>query len=120
MESGLIGALGSGAVIRNGPSKEDVRLPQTLNVGFPGLDGDAMLMQLDLAGIAVSQGAACASGATTPSPTLVAMKVPADRLRSSIRISLGANTTEAEVQEALRRIVGVVERVSSSTPVRDA
>ena len=67
------------------------RLPQTLNLGFPGLDGDALLMQLDLAGVAASLGSACASGSTRPSPTLVAMRVPDDRLRSSVRFSLGAD-----------------------------
>ena len=60
-------------------------------------------MQLDLAGVAVSLGSACASGASEPSPTLRAMRVPEDRIRSSVRFSLGANTTEAEVDEALAR-----------------
>jgi cysteine desulfurase len=110
LEAGLIAALGPEHVIRNGPTREDRRLPQTLNVGFPGLDGDALLMQLDLAGIAASLGSACASGSTRPSPTLMAMRVPDDRLRSSVRFSLGATTTEAEIDEAVRRIVGVVER----------
>ncbi len=55
-------------MIRNGPTKDHQRLPQTLNIGFPGLDGDALLMQLDLAGIAASLGSACASGSTRPSP----------------------------------------------------
>ena len=64
-------------------------LPQTLNVGFPGLDGDALLMQLDLAGVAASLGSACASGSTRLSPTLLAMHVPDDRIRSSVRFSLG-------------------------------
>ena len=50
LESGLIAALGPERVLRNGPTRDDRRLPQTLNVGFPGLDGDALLMQLDLAG----------------------------------------------------------------------
>jgi cysteine desulfurase len=118
LEAGLIAALGPECVIRNGPTREDVRLPQTLNVGFPGLDGDALLMQLDLAGIAASLGSACASGSTRPSPTLMAMRVPDDRLRSSVRFSLGAATTEAEVDEAVRRIVGVVER-SRATRIAD-
>lgn len=110
LEAGLIAALGPDHVVRNGPADDADRLPQTLNVGFPGLDGDTLLMGLDLAGVCVSLGAACASGATTPSPTLTAMGVPAERLRSSIRISLGATTTEAEIDEALRRIVSVVGR----------
>src|SRR5262249_33424660 len=76
LEAGLIAVLGPGCVIRNGPTRDEMRLPQTLNVGFPGLDGDALLMQLDLAGVAASLGSACASGSTRPSPTLMAMRVP--------------------------------------------
>src|SRR5204862_2079511 len=102
-----------GAVVRNGPCSDDARLPQTVNLGFPGLDGDALLMQLDLAGVAASLGSACASGSTRPSPTLVAMRVPDDRLRSSVRFSLGAGTTEAEIEDALPRIVAVVRRLAS-------
>jgi cysteine desulfurase len=111
LESGLKTSLGADQVIRNGPLSPLDRLPQTLNVGFPGLDGDALLMQLDLAGVAVSLGSACASGASEPSPTLQAMRVPDDRLRSSVRFSLGAFTTEAEVEAALARVVAIVEGI---------
>ena len=90
LETGLITALGADRVIRNGPVDSASRLPQTVNLGFVGLDGDALMMQLDLAGIAVSLGSACASGSTRLSPTLLAMRVPDDRLRSSVRFSLGA------------------------------
>ncbi len=116
LEAGLVAGLGADRVARNGPTESADRLPQTLHIGFPGLDGDALLMQLDLAGVAASLGSACASGSTTPSPTLLAMGVPADRLRSSVRFSLGAFTTEAEVDEALARVVAVVERVSRFDP----
>ena len=102
-------------MIRNGPGDPVTRLPQTLNLGFPGLDGDALLMQLDLAGVCASLGSACASGSTRPSPTLMAMRVPDDRLRSSVRFSLGASTTEAEIDDAIARIAGVVGRVARST-----
>ena len=64
-------------------------------------------MGLDLAGVSASLGSACASGTTTPSPTLVAMGVPGDRLRSSVRFSLGAFTTEGEVDEAIARLSDV-------------
>jgi cysteine desulfurase len=114
LEAGLLAALGPERVLRNGPTREDRRLPQTLNVGFPGLDGDALLMQLDLAGIAASLGSACASGSTRPSPTLMAMSVPDDRLRSSVRFSLGATTTEAEIDEAVRRIAEIVGRTAAA------
>jgi cysteine desulfurase len=114
LESGLTAALGPERVIRNGPAENDRRLPQTLNLGFSGLDGDALLMQLDLAGIAASLGAACASGSARPSPTLMAMRVPDDRLRSSVRFSLGAATTRAEIDESIRRITDVVRRIAEA------
>jgi cysteine desulfurase len=114
LETGLITALGSDRVIRNGPADPALRLPQTTNLGFVGLDGDALLMQLDLAGIAASLGSACASGSTRLSPTLLAMRVPDDRLRSSVRFSLGANTTRTDIEEAIARIVAVVERITAA------
>ena len=114
LEAGLIATLGSQSIIRNGPDEENQRLPQTLNVGFPGLDGDALLMQLDLVGLAASLGSACASGSTRPSPTLVAMRVPDDRLRSSVRFSLGAMTTEGEIDDAIRRIVQVIGHIRTT------
>ena len=111
LEAGLIARLGAERVVRNGPGAASTRLPQTLNVGFPGLDGDALLMQLDLAGVAASLGSACASGSTRPSPTLLAMRVPDDRLRSSVRFSLAANTSEAEIEAAIERVARIVERL---------
>lgn len=115
LETGLIAALGTGKVVRNGPTDTLARLPQTLNLGFPGVDGDALLMRLDLAGVCASLGSACASGSTRPSPTLVAMRVPGNRLRSSVRFSLGAFTTEAEVTEAIARtaeaVLGLAEAI---------
>jgi cysteine desulfurase len=112
LESGLIAALGPERAARNGPADDLDRLPQTLNLAFPGLDGDALLIGLDQARVFASLGSACASGSTQPSPTLLAMRVPEDRLRSSVRFSLGPATSEAEVDEAVRRIAGVVERLS--------
>lgn len=113
LEEGLISKLGPGRVIRNGPVESKLRLAQTTNLGFVGLDGNALLMQLDLAGVAVSLGAACASGSTRPSPTLIAMRVPGNRLRSSIRFSLGASTTQVEIDEVISRVSEVVERIVS-------
>ncbi len=109
LELGLAVALGPSRVIRNGPLDDLERLPQTVNLGFPGIDGDALLMQLDLAGIAASLGSACASGSSQPSPTLTAMRVPNDRLRSSVRFSLGASTSEDEIEETIVRIVPIAQ-----------
>lgn len=84
------------------------RLPQTSNVAFLGVDAQIVLMALDLAGIACSLGAACSSGSAEPSPTLLAMGLPRATVDSSLRFSLGATTTPAEIDEAVRRIVSVV------------
>ena len=108
LEAGLMAGVGPDQVVRNGPADDTQRLPQTVNLGFRGLDGDALLMQLDLSGVAASLGSACASGSTRPSPTLMAMRIPDDRLRSSVRFSLGAPTTDDEIDDAIRRILGVV------------
>jgi cysteine desulfurase len=111
LESGLKKALGAGVVVLNGPRNADLRLPQTLNVGFRHFDGNGLLLGLDQAGIAASLGAACASGSIQPSASFVAMRIPEDRLRSSIRFSFGATTTEAEVDEAVRRIASTVQAI---------
>lgn len=109
---GLRKALGEDRVVLNGPDDPDRRLPQTVNLGFPGIDGEALLMQLDLAGVAVSLGSACASGSTQPSPTLVAMGVPEDRLRRSVRFSLGAFTTRDEIDETVVHLAAAVAWLS--------
>jgi cysteine desulfurase len=87
------------------------RLPQTSNVAFPGLDGEVLRMALDLAGVACSVGAACSSGSTELSPTLRAMDLPRDVVASSLRFSFGASTSEAEIDEAVRRITRVCQEI---------
>lgn len=73
------------------------RLPNTSNVALPGIDGQALLIRLDLAGYAVSTGAACASGAVEPSPTLLALGLPAAEALSSLRVSFGPANRPEEV-----------------------
>ncbi len=102
-ESGLREGLGN--VVVHGAKAP--RLPQTSSVALLGLDGQVLLMALDLAGVACSVGSACASGSTELSPTLRAMGVPNEQVAASLRFSFGATTTEAEIDEALRRIVRV-------------
>jgi cysteine desulfurase len=87
------------------------RLPQTSNVAFAGLDGQVLLMALDMAGIACSVGSACSSGSSELSPTLLAMGLPKPVVASSLRFSLGAITTEAEIDEAVGRILLVVNEL---------
>ena len=92
---------------------EAARLPQTSNVAFPGIDGQIFLMALDLAGVACSVGSACSSGSTELSPTLRAMDLPNDWVTSSLRFSVGVTTTEAEIDEAVRRIVRVCRELGA-------
>jgi cysteine desulfurase len=84
------------------------RLPNTTCIAFPCLDRQALVMALDMAGIACSTGSACASGSSEPSPTLVAMGLPNELTGSSIRFSLGATTTAEMVDQAIERIVKVL------------
>ena len=93
-------------VVVNGQPAE--RLPNTSNLSFPGFDRQALLMALDMAGIACSTGSACASGSREPSPTLLAMGLPDALVQSSLRFSLGTTTTEAEIDDAVGRILSVL------------
>jgi cysteine desulfurase len=94
-------------------AKESPRLPNTSCLAFPGLDRQALVMALDLAGVACSTGSACASGSSEPSPTLVAMGLPPAVVHSAVRFSLGATTTAAEIVEAADRILKVVNHLRS-------
>jgi cysteine desulfurase len=77
------------------------------------VDGETLLMNLDLEGISVSHGSACASGALEPSRILLEMGIPLSQARSSLRISVGRMTTEEEIQIAIATIIHVVERLRS-------
>lgn len=91
--------------------EEVSRTPNTLCMSFPPVDRQALVMALDLAGVACSTGSACASGSSEPSPTLVAMGLSTAVLGSAIRFSLGAFTTAAEVHSAAERIIKTVNRL---------
>jgi len=93
--------------------KDAPRLPNTSCISFPGLDRQALVMALDMAGVACSTGSACASGSSEPSPTLVAMGLPKAVVEGAIRLSLGAFTTAEEVAEAARRIIKAVKHLRS-------
>ncbi len=84
------------------------RLPNTIQFGIPGIDGEMLLMKLDQKAIAVSSGSACASGGRIPSPILIAMGVEAELAKSAIRISLGMANTEIEVLEFINQLKALV------------
>jgi cysteine desulfurase len=92
-------------------SGEAPRLPNTLSIAFPGLDGEALLVALDLAGVCCSLGSTCASGSTEPAPILVAMGADSDVYRSSVRLSVSALNTLDEIDDAVERIASVVARL---------
>lgn len=85
-------------------AEQTERLPNTVQVGIHGIDGEMLLMQLDQKGIAVSSGSACASGIREASPVLVAMGIDPAQAKSAIRISLGKANTEAEIIEFIKQI----------------
>src|SRR5207237_627717 len=92
--------------------------PNTTNICFDYIDGEALVIALDLKGLAVSTGAACSSGAIEPSHVLTAMGLSLDRARASLRFSLGKQNTPEEVESALslvRETVARAGRVDSST-----
>ena len=92
------------------------RLANTTNLSFASAGGEAMLIALDLQGIACSTGAACSSGAIEPSHVLLAIGLRADEARSSLRFSLGRLTTDEEIEHAAATIPAVVERLRVITP----
>ncbi|MFN0018491.1 MAG: cysteine desulfurase family protein [Pirellulaceae bacterium] len=87
------------------------RLPTTTCIAFPGINRQALVMALDMAGVACSTGSACASGSSEPSATLTAMGLPQEQIESAIRLSLGAFTTPAEVEEGAKRILKAVNHL---------
>ena len=110
LETGLLACAGG---VNGG---EAARVPNTTNLwfrslGFDSLDGEALVIALDLKGLAVSSGAACSSGANEPSHVLEAMGVTADRARSSLRFSLHRGTSEEEIDRAIELVTSQVTRM---------
>ena len=85
-----------------------------LNISFPGVDGEALLVALDLEGIACSLGTTCASGSSEPAPILVAMGLPSDLYRSAVRFSLSFLNTREEMESAAKLIARVVSTLRKS------
>jgi cysteine desulfurase len=102
-------------IVLHGPA-DGVRLPNTLNVGFPGCAGESLLVLLDLAGVAVSLGSACAAGSPEPSHVLTAMGLDAESARGGLRLSLAPSSTQAEIDavvDLLPRVVAQVRRAAA-------
>ncbi len=92
------------------------RTPNTSNITFLGIEGEALIIALDLKGLAGSTGAACSSGAVEPSHVLTAIGLPASEARASIRFSLGRQSTEGEIDAALEIVPAAVAQLRELSP----
>ncbi|NMB00182.1 MAG: cysteine desulfurase NifS [Firmicutes bacterium] len=93
------------------------RLPNNVNVCFEFIEGESMLLNLDMRGIAASSGSACTSGSLDPSHVLLAMGLTHEVAHGSLRISLGRANTEADVDFVLQELPGIVERLRAMSPL---
>jgi cysteine desulfurase len=106
------------AIEATGVNGEGVRrVPNTTNLYFDYIEGEALVIALDLKGLAVSTGAACSSGAIEPSHVLTAMGLRPDRARASLRFSLGKQNTPEEVDFAVDLVPATVARLRELSPV---
>src|SRR5438309_820265 len=92
------------------------RTPNTTNITFPGIEGEALIIALDLKGLACSTGAACSSGAVEPSHVLTAIGLSPEEARASIRFSLGRHTTQQEIAAALEIVPAAVGQLRELSP----
>lgn len=101
----------------NGPVDTSRRLPSNANFSFEYIEGESILMSLDLEGIAVSSGSACSSGSLEPSYVLLSVGVPIELAHGSIRFSFGKNNTMEEVKYTLEKLYAIVARLREMSPL---
>lgn len=113
LEQGIVARVADAIVNGEGVAE---RLPNTTNIRFAGIEGEAMVIALDLRGFAVSSGAACSSGAIEPSHVLTAIGLTKDEAKASIRFSLGLGNTEAQVDELIEAVAASVAHLRRLAP----
>jgi cysteine desulfurase len=113
--AGLTSALPK--VILNGAKDGRLRLPGNVNVCFEGIEGESLLLLLDMAGICGSSGSACTSGSLDPSHVLLALGLPHGTAHGSLRLSLGEYNTDAEIDYILEQVPPIVERLRAMSPI---
>ncbi|PNU20717.1 cysteine desulfurase NifS [Geothermobacter hydrogeniphilus] len=115
LEDGILATIPQ--VHLNGHPDRDLRLANTLNISFAGIEGESLLLNLDLHGIAASSGSACSSGSLDASHVLRAMGLDPSLARSSVRFSLGAETAEEDIDHVLEVLPATVQRLREMSPV---
>ncbi len=98
----------------------ELRLPNTVNLSFPFVESEALLLELDLKGVAVSSGSACTSGTGEPSHVLLAMGIPAEICRGALRFSLGTQNTAEEIDYVLDILPEIAGRIRAMSPLSAA
>ncbi len=94
-----------------------MRLPNHVNLIFEFIEGESMLLSLDMQGVAASSGSACTSGSLNPSHVLLAMGIPQEIAHGSLRLTLGRGNTEEEVDEFINMMPPIVERLRAMSPL---
>jgi cysteine desulfurase len=112
LENGLLATIPDAQANAGGTA----RVPNTSNIAFSGIEGEALVIALDLKGVACSTGAACSSGAVEPSHVLTAIGLPASEARASVRFSLGRCTTKAEIDAVLEIVPAAVSQLRELSP----
>jgi cysteine desulfurase len=113
LQARLISAFPDAVV--NGPRDPAERLPNNLNVSIPGVQGETLLLSLDVLGVAASAGSACTTGNTEPSHVLRAMGLSDDVCRSSLRFTVGRSNTEEQIEAAVDALVESIGRAQALT-----
>ena len=98
-------------------SNPENSLPGTLNISFEYIEGESLILRLDMEGICVSTGSACTSGSMEPSHVLAALSLPPQLAQGTVRFSLGKDNTEAEIDEVIEKVPKVVEQMRAMSPV---
>jgi cysteine desulfurase len=109
LEAGILAAIPDAAI--NGPNDQALRLPNNVNVAVPGIQGETVLLNLDMHGVAASAGSACTTGNSEPSHVLLAMGLGEERCRESLRFTVGRSNTVEQIDETVEVLSETVARV---------
>ncbi len=104
-------------VYLNGPRDNERRVPSTVNLSFEYIEGESIILSLDMKGVAVASGSACTSGSLEPSHVLTAMSVPVELAQGSIRFSMGRFTSREDVDYTLDCLPEIIERLRAMSPL---